>query len=416
MMRIATVSMKTGLTVLLASVTVLVGCEKVPLTAPTDSTIALSVDKSTLPLNGTATVTAVVTESAGTAVHNGTSVSFSANLGRFEPIEAKTVNGRATTTFHAGSISGTTNINAFSGGASTSGAGTTAGSGIEVKIGAAAAGSIALQVVPSTVSQNGGTVSATALVLDTSGNPLPGVPVLFATDVGTLSNATVISDANGFATTNLVTTRTSVITARAGTVTPVTFTVAVSLAPTVTITSNTSSPTAGSPVAFTVTPSTAANASPIASVVVDFGDGTTEVLPAITGPVGLTHVYSRQGGYTVTATAIDITGGRGVSSVSVIVGFESIPTVSLSVSPNPVPPASQGLTTFTVTANAGAGGAPIRSVRVTLADGTVIYSGTGGGTFAYRFGGSGTYTVTAVATDASGATATTTTVVVVQPW
>ena len=74
-----------------------------------------------------------------------------------------------------------------------------------------------------------------------------------------------------------------------------------------------------------------------------------------------------------------------------------------------------GIVTFTVGVNAGTGGAPIRSVRVTLGDGTVIYSGTGGGTFAYRFGGAGTYTATATATDALGGTATTSTVILVNP-
>ena len=84
------------------------------------------------------------------------------------------------------------------------------------------------------------------------------------------------------------------------------------------------------------------------------------------------------------------------------------------VAPNPVPSTSQGLATFTVGAAPAAGGAPIRSVRVTLGDGTVIYQGTGGGTFAYRFGGSGTYIAMATVTDAAGAVGTTTTAILVQ--
>ena len=70
-----------------------------------------------------------------------------------------------------------------------------------------------------------------------------------------------------------------------------------------------------------------------------------------------------------------------------------------------------------MTATAAAGGAPIRSVVVRLANGTVIYSGTGGGSFTYQFGtfaGGTTYTLTATATDALGNTATTSSVVVVQ--
>jgi hypothetical protein len=404
--------MKSRCTFLLALVSLValaVACDRVPLTSPTGSTITLSVSQTNVPINGSVEVLASVIEAGGTAVHDGTSVTFTGGLGRFSPLEAQTVGGIARSTF-TGTTSGTVMIGAFSGAAKAT--------EVELKVGAAAAGSLALQVVPPTVGQNGGTVSVTALVLDAGGNALPGVPVIFSADTGTISNGTVISDANGYAVTNLVTTRPAVVTARAGTVTPVTFNVGISTAPTVTITSSTTNPTAGSPVAFTITPSTATTASPISSVLVDYGDGQTQVLGAITGPVGVTHVYSRQGGYTVTATATDITGGRGVSSVSIVVGFESIPTVTLSGTPNPVTisnPAQAGVVTFTLGATAGTGGAPIRSVRATLGDGTVIYSGTGGGSFAYRFGGAGTYTVTATATDALGNTATTSTVIVVNP-
>ncbi len=398
--------MKVRFTALLALLAIGVACDKVPLTSPTGSTITVTVTSTNVPINGSVQVLASVVESGGTAVHDGTTVTFTGGLGTFSPVDAQTVGGVARTTY-TGTTSGTVMIGAFSGGAKAT--------DVEVKVGAAAAGSVALQVVPPTVGQNGGTVTATALVLDAGGNPLPGVPVIFSTDAGTLSNATVLSNSNGFAVTNLVTTRAATISARAGAVTPVTFAVTVSTAPTVTITS-TGTPVAGQPVAFTVTPSTATTSSPIQSVLVDFGDGQTQLLGAITGPVGLTHVYRSQGGYTVTATATDINGGRGVSSMSIVVGFESLPTVTLVGTPNPVTisnPAQAGIVTFTVGANST--GPPIRSVRVTLGDGTVIYSGTGGGSFAYRFGGAGTYTVTATATDALGGTATTSTVILVNP-
>ncbi len=83
---------------------------------------------------------AIVIESAGTPVHNGTQVVFSTTLGTFTPPEVETLNGVATTIFQAGSISGTTRINAYSGGTST-GSGNSSSGGVEVKIGAAAAGS-----------------------------------------------------------------------------------------------------------------------------------------------------------------------------------------------------------------------------------------------------------------------------------
>src|SRR5437870_5043547 len=96
------------------TVGVVVACDRVPLTSPTGSTIALSVDRDTLPINGQATVIAIVSEVTGIPVHNGTTVTFQTSLGRIDPIEAQTVNGKATVTFLAGTVSGTANLSAFS--------------------------------------------------------------------------------------------------------------------------------------------------------------------------------------------------------------------------------------------------------------------------------------------------------------
>src|SRR6185436_6177443 len=134
-----------------------VACDKVPLTAPTGSTITISIDRSVLPLNGQATVAAIVTEAGGTPPHNGKMVTFSSTIGTVTPVEAQTINGVATAIFQAGSVSGKGTIKAFSGGAVT----TTAA---DVTIGAAAAGSIAISATPSSVSQSGGTVTVAAQV------------------------------------------------------------------------------------------------------------------------------------------------------------------------------------------------------------------------------------------------------------
>jgi hypothetical protein len=69
-------------------------CDKVPLTAPTESTIALFAAGNVVPLNGSLDLVATVTEPAGTPVHNGTLVTFTTTLGRVEPAEARTTNGR----------------------------------------------------------------------------------------------------------------------------------------------------------------------------------------------------------------------------------------------------------------------------------------------------------------------------------
>lgn len=389
-------------------------CDKVPLTSPTGSTISISVDKSIIPVNGQASVTATVTESAGTAVHNGTTVSFQTTMGSVVPPEVQTVNGRASATFVAPGLSGTAVINAFSGAASTTSGNSSAG-GVSIRIGSAAIGTVSVVVAPSTVPQNGGTVTVTALALDSSGNVLPGVAVLFTTDQGTLSSASVFTDANGNASTTLTTNRVAKVVASVG-AQKSEFTVNVVTAPTVTITSTTTSPIVGSPVAFTVTPATAATANPIQSVMVEFGDGQTQALGAITGPVGLTHTYNREGGYTVTATVTDINGVRGVSSVALVVAVPALPVLTLSATPNPVPISANGLTSITVGATA-ATGTTIRSVEVRLANGQVIYRGTGGGTFTYQFGtaaGGLRYDLTATATDSLGNVGRTTTTVLVQ--
>src|SRR5688572_1966956 len=191
-------------------------CDSVPLTSPTGSTIALSIDRNILPLNGQTTVRAIVTESAGTPVHNGTIVTFQPSIGSTNPPEARTVNGVATTTFLAGGLSGTGFIHAFSGAART-GSGNASSGGVEVRIGAAAAGGMSVSASPSSVSQSGGTVTISALVMDGSNNPLQGVSVLFSTTAGSQSSSTAISDSSGVARVTLTTTQTARVTATAGT-------------------------------------------------------------------------------------------------------------------------------------------------------------------------------------------------------
>ncbi len=378
------------------------GCEKVALLSPTGSTITLSVAQTVIPVSGSTEVTASVIESGGTAVHNGTMVTFTSGFGTFSQQEVPTVGGLARTTF-VGNASGLAKIGAFSGAAKAT--------EVEVKVGTAGAGAVSVRAEPSTVSQNGGTVQILAQITDSSGNALPGVAAVFTTDNGSLGSSSAVSDASGIARTTLTTNRVSRVTVsvadKSGNVT-----VNVITAPTVTITSNTANPVVGQPVAFTVTPSAAATANPISNAVINFGDGTSQQLGAITGPVGLTHVYGREGGYTMTATVNDINGQQGVSSTAIVVARQPLPSVTITA---PATTTTTTATTITTTASTTAPGAQIVNVRVTLQDGSVIYSGTNAGSFNYRFGGSGTYTLTAVATDSNGNTANASTSIVVTP-
>ena len=76
-------------------------CDKVPLLAPQQSTITVSSNTSTVQANGTAEIRATVIEQSGTPVQNGTTVTFTTNLGALSPTEARTVNGVATVQFVA---------------------------------------------------------------------------------------------------------------------------------------------------------------------------------------------------------------------------------------------------------------------------------------------------------------------------
>src|SRR5262245_16496630 len=172
-----------------------VSCQKVPLLAPSGSTITLTTATSALGFNGTADVFAQVIEAAGTPPQRGTHVIFSTNLGTVEPAEVETdINGRASTRFRAGTSSGIATIMASSGGATVSSA-----NAVKIAVGSAAVGGIVASANPSTVSARGGTSTITAKVTDAGGNALAGVPVTFTTDAGSMSASVANTDSNGIA-------------------------------------------------------------------------------------------------------------------------------------------------------------------------------------------------------------------------
>ena len=102
---------------LLVVVGVAAACDSVPLTAPVASTISIAAAEIALPIGGSTEVAAIVVEEAGTLVHDGTTVRFTATLGRVEPEQAQTRDGIARTTFIAGSTPGNAKVVATSGAA-----------------------------------------------------------------------------------------------------------------------------------------------------------------------------------------------------------------------------------------------------------------------------------------------------------
>lgn len=330
---------------MLVALSALVACDEVPLTAPTGSTITLYVSSTVVPANGSADVTATVIESAGTAVQNGTLVSFTTNLGSIEPRDARTHDGQVIVRFNAGGLSGEAEISAVSGGAKLTGT-------AKIKVGGAAAGTIVLSANPATIPASGGAVQVVATVLDTNGNPLPGVPVALTTTSGALSSSMVLTDQAGEARATLTTNRAATVTANAGAKTA-TVNITVGAAPDVTLTPP-ATLVAGQPATFTVTAQPGTNSAAIQSVTVDFGDGSSANLGNLTGSTTVSKKYSSSGTYTVTVTAVDGSAQRTVKTAIVTVAAAPVLEVVLSASPTSA--AINTVVTFTATLTVSGGG------------------------------------------------------------
>lgn len=397
----------------LVAVCTAAGCNKVPLLAPSGTTITLGTNSTIVQSNGTAQVTATLLESSGTPVQNGTTVTFSTNLGRLTPGEARTVNGVATATFQASGSSGVAEIRAVSGGAKPA---DTANPALKITVGAAATGRISVTASPSTVAATGGNSTISATVSDTAGNALRDVPVTFSTTAGTLSTAVASTDASGNATTTLTTSRDATVTASAGAgatsgTNTGTVTVKVNVAGTVAVVVAPSPGVVGQPVSASVTLTANANGTPFQRGTVEWGDGGSTAIPGSSSTVQ--HTYTRAGTYVVRATAFDQLGDSSSSTATLLVNAALKPTVQIVPVGNP---AIGGVTNFNLTVNAAAGsGATIDDVQVDFGDGEVRDLGSISGTVPLQhvYGTGGTFVVTATARDTLGATGTGATVIVV---
>src|SRR5690606_7236574 len=264
-------------------------CDKMPLVAPSGSTLTLIATSNVVPLDGATEIVAIVTEgtltggeengttAGGTPVHNGTVVTFTTTIGRIEPAEALTTAGRATARLIGDGRSGTALVTAFSGSATQS---------LEILVGAAAADFIAVTASPQSVPGTGGSSTITARVEDFDGNILAGVPVTFTTSAGTLSVTNATTNASGIATTVLSTTEEAIVTVTAGFASGE-VTVLIKPRITVTITPPLQA-TVGVPASFTITP---AEDAIVTDVVVDFGDGSDVSLGAITSATQTVHLF-----------------------------------------------------------------------------------------------------------------------------
>ena len=332
---------------LAAFLSVALGCDKVPLLAPSGSVISLFAAANTVPLNGDVEIVANVIENgtaasaptapttpgngttpttptsttnpgAGTPVQNGTLVSFTTTIGRIEPSEARTSNGQVRVRFFSGSQSGLATITAFSGGSS--------GKLENLKVGAAGVERVIVSASPQSLPPGGGNSTISARVEDVSGTGLSGISVTFTTDNGTLTPPTATTDSLGVATTTLNAPRTAKVTAS---VAGKTADVTVTLNPRtgVTISGPTTNISAGLPASFTIGVGATAN---IRDVTVDFGDGRQQSLGAISGSTTIQHTYPEAGTFTVRATATDASGFSEQVSTAVTILPAQAPSVTIT--------------------------------------------------------------------------------------
>ncbi len=329
-----------------------VGCDKSPLLAPTDSVITLSAGRTFLPTNSETEIVATIIEPAGTAVQNGTLISFATTLGSIDPRDARTRNGQVRVRFLSGSVSGQATITALSGSAALP----EGAEPLTIRVGAGAAGRVSVSANPGVLPSTGGTSVITALVFDVGGNPLAGVPVSFAiqsdagggsgsTGSGTLSRTVVTTNQQGSAQTNLTTTVDTTVVASVGGETAegepssvsATVTVRVNIAPSTSIAFSPAVPIEDQAVTFTLTPP--ANVT-LRGVRINFGDGDSVSLGTISSATTVAHTYSSDGTFTVRVTGTS-NSGESFSSVTEVVVSEVVaatpapPPATIDAEPNP---------------------------------------------------------------------------------
>jgi adhesin/invasin len=411
---------------LLATATCLtLACEKVPLLAPTGSTIILTAATNALGSTGSVEIIAQVLEPAGTPPHSGTEVTFTTTLGTLQPATAKTdVAGRVVVKLLGGGSNGTATVTASSGGATTGTNGA-----IRISFGTASVGAVRVSASPASVSAFGGSSTITANVLDINGNILAGAPVAFSTTAGTLNLLVATTDSNGNAQTTLTTSQQATVSAfvgaQGGSSTPPptnggtnppagggttttgqatgSVTVTVTAAPTLVITPPTSPPNTGLPASFTFAVTNVANGAVARSVIVEWGDGSSQNLGAVSGNAVVSHVYGSPGNFTINATMTDSTGN--VTTVSTTVSVIQSATPTVIVTPTPQNALVNQQVTFAINISQPSG-ITINSVTIDFGDGVVQSLGGFSGIISvpHIYTTAGTRTVTVTATDSTGRT------------
>jgi hypothetical protein len=178
-------------------------CERALLVAPSNSVISLTADSFALSNNSSTTVTAILVDSTGKAVADGTMVSFRSSLGTIEPTTSYTGNGRAVVKLVTGNLSGIATITASSGAVQSA--------SLQVQVGMVP-GRILMSSAPTSTN----TSEITATVYDTSGGVIVGASVTFTSATGTIGSPVVLTDGYGQAKTTLISSVDALVTAQVG--------------------------------------------------------------------------------------------------------------------------------------------------------------------------------------------------------
>ena len=167
--------------------------------AESKPTVIVSANPSNVPVGGQSTITVIARAADGSPLGAGRTVILTTTLGTLQPSQPTTnANGIATSRLSAGNQAGTARVGAL---VENSDQATT-----DVVIRDSAT-DIGLQANPSTVPQSGGTVTLTAFVSDSQGQPLQGAPVTFQSERGTLSKTLEFTGSTGVATVTLTLTQ-----------------------------------------------------------------------------------------------------------------------------------------------------------------------------------------------------------------
>jgi PKD repeat protein len=145
----------------------------------------------------------------------------------------------------------------------------------------------------------------------------------------------------------------------------------------------------------TVTPASSGG-SPIQSVVIDYGDGSSDNLGSVTGTVSIQHVYGNEGTYTPTVTATDSTGSSTTASTVI---FVQPLIVGVSASKGTTTPAT---TEVDFTANVSPSGSSVASYTWSFGDGTSQTTSSNQTSHTYPNAPSRTYTVRVTARLSTG--------------